>query len=267
MVDRVDPSNKPGQFGAILPAMPRAQVRTLPMVLLLALSWAPACGDDGEGGPDASAGADTGSSEDEDAGPGVDAAALDASPADAQRPDVGVVDAGVQIDAGVQRDAGVDPSVPADMRGVLELHNQARAETNSGPMTWHAGLAETAATWAAECRWEHAPANQRVYQGQTLGENLSAGSGSSWTPTALTRGWIEEEADYDCPANTCAPGKMCGHYTQVIWRSSTQVGCAIHDCTTGGPFGGGTWRFLVCRYMPAGNFVGQRPVPVADCPP
>lgn len=220
------------------------------------------CGEDEGGtdaaptdGPDAPRDAEAQDADELDAGPRPDANGRDAQAADLGAPD-----------AGASADAGVDPNVPADMRALLDLHNAARAETNSAPMTWHAGLAGNAAAWAAQCQWEHTPPNQRTFQGQPFGENLSAGSGNSWTPAALGQGWNDEEADYDCPANTCAPGAMCGHYTQVIWRNSTQVGCAIHTCTSGSPFGGGSWRYLVCQYLPAGNFVGQRPVPVGDCP-
>ena len=38
-----------------------------------------------------------------------------------------------------------------------------------------------------------------------------------------------------------------GHYSQMIWRNTTRIGCAMA--------GGG---FLVCRYAPPGNFTGQK---------
>lgn len=194
----------------------------------------------------------------------VDAGATDAGVRDAGRADAGRADAG-RADAG-RADLGTDPNAPADMLPLLAIMNEARAETNSAPLTWHAGLADTALSWAMNCTWEHAPQATRTYQGQVLGENLSAGSGTSWSPVALGQGWNDEKSDYNCPNNTCAPGAVCGHYTQVIWRNSTQVGCAIHTCASGSPFGNGSWRFLVCRYLPAGNFGSQRPIPVGDCP-
>ena len=246
-------------------------MRTLKSALCLSffvVAAAAGCGEelfeapDASGPEDGATGADAGDEPEDASGP--ERPSTDASPIDTGVRDSGVRDAG-RADAG-RADLGTDPNVPSDMAPLLGIMNAARAETNSAPLSWHAGLADTALAWAMNCQWEHAPQNVRTYQGQVLGENLSAGSGTNWSPVALGQGWNDEKSDYNCPNNSCAPGAMCGHYTQVIWRSSTQVGCAIHTCASGSPFGSGPWRFLVCRYMPAGNFVGQRPIPVADCP-
>ena len=40
-----------------------------------------------------------------------------------------------------------------------------------------------------------------------------------------------------------------GHYTQLIWRGTQQVGCAVGQ--------GRANDILVCRYWPAGNVMGQ----------
>jgi hypothetical protein len=74
--------------------------------------------------------------------------------------------------------------------------------------------------------------------------------------------WSGEAADYDHAANSCAEGKQCGHYTQLVWRGTARVGCAHRVCTINWPFGPatpGSWDFWVCDYEPPGNFVGQRP--------
>jgi hypothetical protein len=71
--------------------------------------------------------------------------------------------------------------------------------------------------------------------------------------------WAAEAPDYDYATNTCKAGQVCGHYTQIVWRSTTAVGCAFRTCTTGSPFGSGSWDFWVCDYAPPGNYVGQRP--------
>jgi hypothetical protein len=77
---------------------------------------------------------------------------------------------------------------------------------------------------------------------------------------AVVGNWASEVADYDYATNTCKAEKMCGHYTQVVWRGSIGVGCAMSLCTTGSPFtGASTWWNVVCNYSPAGNSAGKKP--------
>ncbi|KAJ1396583.1 Ves allergen [Sesbania bispinosa] len=64
--------------------------------------------------------------------------------------------------------------------------------------------------------------------------------------------WVNEKADYDYNSNSCASGKQCGHYTQVVWKNTKRVGCAKVRCNNGG-------TFITCNYDPPGNYVGQRP--------
>ncbi|GJP63317.1 hypothetical protein CLOP_g20389 [Closterium sp. NIES-67] len=66
--------------------------------------------------------------------------------------------------------------------------------------------------------------------------------------------WVAEKADwtYSPVPEGCADGRMCGHYTQVVWRDTTHVGCASAQC----PDGSSMW---VCDYSPPGNFIGSIP--------
>ncbi|KAG4114361.1 hypothetical protein ERO13_D12G041532v2 [Gossypium hirsutum] len=64
--------------------------------------------------------------------------------------------------------------------------------------------------------------------------------------------WVNEKANYNYNSNRCAAGKVCGHYTQVVWRNSVHLGCAKVKCNNGG-------TFIVCNYSPRGNIVGQKP--------
>ena len=77
----------------------------------------------------------------------------------------------------------------------------------------------------------------------------------------MVTAWASEVADYDYASNTCAPGKQCGHYTQIVWASTLHAGCAHQVCNSNSPFGSANpnWDFWVCDYEPPGNFVGQRP--------
>ena len=92
-----------------------------------------------------------------------------------------------------------------------------------------------------------------------LGENIAAGAPTQAVSDAVAS-WVNEESSYDHATNTCAAGVECGHYTQIVWSTTTGVGCAKVSCTMNSPFGGfNTWDFSVCDYSPPGNYVGQPP--------
>jgi uncharacterized protein YkwD len=152
---------------------------------------------------------------------------------------------------------GAGSTLTAEQQEWVTAHNAARASALPAPspalatVTWSATAAAQAVDWASRCDFNHRDPN-------TLGENLFAATNSR-TPTAVVTSWANEKNDYTYATNTCALGKQCGHYTQVVWRSSVGIGCATQQCTTGSPFGGGTWFLTVCNYAPAGNFNGQRP--------
>ena len=160
-------------------------------------------------------------------------------------------------DAGAP-DAGAKPDGGA--AEIVFAHNAVRARAMPQPMpalppmSWHEGAAATAAAWAERCEFKHNDSIQGTY-----GENIYATSARSVTPTQVVEDWASEVADYDLMNNSCRD--VCGHYTQIVWRSSTGVGCASKLCTTGSPFGPTVtpWLFWVCDYAPPGNFVGQRP--------
>jgi len=70
--------------------------------------------------------------------------------------------------------------------------------------------------------------------------------------------WLREKANWNggmFPSG-CASGKVCGHYTQMFWRDTKEVGCATAIGNDGTK---NTSDYLVCRYSPLGNYNGQRP--------
>jgi hypothetical protein len=144
---------------------------------------------------------------------------------------------------------------------MLDAHNQARATARPTPspplprLQWSAEATKTAEAWAARCTFEHNPDRG------PFGENLAAATPGAWTTAQVVKDWASEAAHYDPARNTCAPGKVCGHYTQLVWRNTTLVGCARRTCTKNSPFGRDfpTWELWVCNYAPPGNVVGQRP--------
>ena len=147
--------------------------------------------------------------------------------------------------------------------GLLEAHNVVRARKGVPPLTWSADLAKYAKEWAdhkasTTCRSGHRPFSGQY--AQQHGENLFFASGirSSSAPTRMrdvtatevVEAWASEEQYYNYSANSCSG--VCGHYTQVVWKATTEVGCARATC-------GDQAQFWVCNYSPAGNKASERP--------
>jgi pathogenesis-related protein 1 len=167
---------------------------------------------------------------------------------------------------GLERDAsGARPPepVPSDeAQAWLDTHNAVRRSPQPPPpaplptLTWSAAAAQVAQAWADGCNYQH-----NAGRG-SRGENIAATAPPNVRDLAFIVGkWAEEVQDYDYASNTCARGKECGHYTQIVWRDTLRVGCARRTCQANSPFGPSapSWDFWVCDYEPAGNFVGQRP--------
>ena len=126
-------------------------------------------------------------------------------------------------------------------------------------LRWAEDLAAHAQKWSVArstaCDLEHR-------QNDPLGENLfwasavTRGDGTTAkqdiTPTDVVGSWADEKADYHYDTNHCNEGRICGHYTQVVWMKTTEVGCGMSMC----PDNGQVW---VCNYRPAGNFNNEKP--------
>ena len=145
----------------------------------------------------------------------------------------------------------------------VAAHNNHRDKKNVPALTWSAELAQIAQEWAntlaaEQCgNLEHRSSS--YLNPRNLGENLALASSRpnppTRGPTSAVDDWASEEQFYNYSANQCQTGEVCGHYTQVVWRNTREVGCAEASCTDG------TWhtKTWACNYHPAGNFVGQKP--------
>ncbi len=135
------------------------------------------------------------------------------------------------------------PSIESRM---LAAHNSIRAPLKLHPLTWSEKLAGYALEWAetllVEDKFFHRPKSG-------YGENLFAITGGGASPEQVVEAWAVESRDYDFRSNTCRA--KCGHYTQLVWRDTRQVGCAVAR-----NFRREVW---VCNYAPRGNYVGERP--------
>ena len=139
---------------------------------------------------------------------------------------------------------------------LLAAHNAERAAIGVPPLAWNDGLANEARAWAnqlaATGRFEHSP---DAAGEEPEGENLWAGTPRAYSPEAMVGLWVAEKKDYRRGVfpNNSRSGDVenVGHYTQLIWRGSGEVGCATAV--------GRSEEFLVCRYSQAGNIYGERP--------
>ncbi|XP_066346615.1 pathogenesis-related protein PRB1-2-like [Miscanthus floridulus] len=132
----------------------------------------------------------------------------------------------------------------------VDLHNRARAADGVGPVAWDAKVGKYAQDYAAK----RAGDCKLVHSGGPFGENIFWGSaGRAWSAADAVKSWVDEKKNYHLSSNSCDPGKVCGHYTQVVWRESTRIGCARVVCAAN------RGVFIVCSYDPPGNFNGERP--------
>jgi hypothetical protein len=158
--------------------------------------------------------------------------------------------------------AGGPPADAAAAEKWIAVHNDVRARVSPvpdpllGALVWSEEAAGVARAWAERCRFEHNPGRG------AFGENLFASSEEA-PPDVVEQAlasWTAEKKDFDGAANHCADGAVCGHYTQLVWRATRGVGCAVATCTTGSPVPDtGAWTLVVCNYAPPGNIVGEKP--------
>ena len=136
---------------------------------------------------------------------------------------------------------------------MLAMHNGERTHLGLEPLEWDPALAEAAGgyaeTLAASGIFRHSVRASR--QGQ--GENLWMGSRGAYDLPQMMGGWLGEKPLYQAGVfpNVSRSGHWegVGHYTQIIWRMTTAVGCAVRSNPSS--------DYLVCRYSPPGNIFGK----------
>lgn len=139
--------------------------------------------------------------------------------------------------------------VPAEANEFLQLHNDARARAGVPALRWSAVLARYAQEWADQLAssgsFKHRDQSKTGY-----GENLFSGS-EGYTPADAARHWLKESAAYRGGPVTPANFNSVGHYTQMVWAESTEVGFGMATGSNG--------VVIVANYAPGGNHNGQKP--------
>jgi uncharacterized protein YkwD len=146
----------------------------------------------------------------------------------------------------VRRTQAADDGPDSLAREMLAAHNAVRQRMGIRPLAWSNRLASYAQEWAdtlaASGEFKHR--SDPVY-----GENLFDITWGSVSPSEVVRDWAAQSEDYDYKANRCRG--ICGHYTQIVWKTTKRVGCAMAKR--------GNREVWVCNYDPPGNLIGLRP--------
>jgi hypothetical protein len=156
------------------------------------------------------------------------------------------------------------------LNGSYGTGNPSPSSTAGGPLNpfiWSSGAATLAQTYAATCPGLNHNANRGPFgenifiQGATCDNNGVCTTPVTVTGTDAAQNWAAEAANYTYSSNSCAAGQ-CGHYTQIVWRSTTAAGCGIAQCSAAqnSPFTPAVpYAIEVCDFAPPGNFNNQPP--------
>ena len=133
----------------------------------------------------------------------------------------------------------------AEKCAILKAHNDARAAVGKGlpNLKWNDNLANIAFTYSKQCKFQHS--------NNGYGENLWSGTSGYFTVADAVGGWVGEKKNYNGQAIGQGNFGSYGHYTQVVWKNTTEVGCGYAKC------GGNV--IMTCNYNPAGNVWGGKP--------
>lgn len=154
-----------------------------------------------------------------------------------------------------------------EMYALLAVHNNARNgiryATSMPLMQWSSALAAEVATWVKKCD------QSTTWSDASVGFNLGFGDDSQvW---AVANGWASQSSNYTYTTSTCTTStvtpavcgtcssgnfKYCNSYLQIIWASSTSMGCAKSRCTSSS---GAATTWVMCAYSPRGLIANQAP--------
>lgn len=143
-----------------------------------------------------------------------------------------------------------------DAQEALDFHNDVRNDVGSPDLEWSVELAEYAQEWADylanenDCTLAHR--NTKNMNPKGFGENLYWGIGKEFTALDASKGWYSEIDLYTYTEVTNDNYHETGHYTQMVWKNTTEIGIGVAKCSDGA-------IIIVANYNPPGNVLGQKP--------
>lgn len=132
---------------------------------------------------------------------------------------------------------------------ILGYHNEVRSDVDVGPLRWSDGLAKFAGTWAGTLAGDGCAIRHR--SNSPYGENLFIGTATHYGVVDAGKAWESEKQYYRGGRLTESNWDDAGHYTQMVWGNTREVGCAKSLCSDN--------MIVVCNYDPPGNYLGEKP--------
>jgi uncharacterized protein YkwD len=151
-------------------------------------------------------------------------------------------------------------------KSVTDHHNAHRANHSAPALEWDDTIAATALKIAMSCNYAH----DVTTDGGGYGQNIAAGCPGDNVTSVITDLFYNNEAgNFNGLYGQATPSNIndesafdgWGHFTQIVWKGTTKVGCATYDCSSSGGLKGTGGNvapfFTVCNYKSAGNFLGE----------
>jgi len=155
--------------------------------------------------------------------------------------------------------------IAIDAKAITKAHNDLRKKYKAAPLKYSSSLEKAALKWAEKlkkdgCGMVHShgkvgPYGENLYWASPKKRANTKDANGKWIwhnslqkvkEAAVVQAWYDEVQWYDYETNRCEEGQMCGHFTQVVWNTTTELGCAAMACDDRS-------QVWVCEYAPAGN--------------
>ena len=151
---------------------------------------------------------------------------------------------------------------------MVKAHNELRTDVGSPKVKWSEALEAKAVNRLKQlqkigCVMKHsrpgenlfwASAEKTANKKNAFGQWIWHRSVQNISEKDVVSRWASEKKWYSSKQETCnAPiGESCGHYTQLVWEDTKEIGCGRSICSDKS-------QVWLCLYSPAGNIIGERP--------
>ncbi|KKK14627.1 hypothetical protein P175DRAFT_0529806 [Aspergillus ochraceoroseus IBT 24754] len=142
---------------------------------------------------------------------------------------------------------------------VIYSHNVHRSNHSATSLTWSDDLEASAQVLAARCVYEHDTSINGGGYGQNIGYGVSADDVAVMISNLMYNDEMEYFASLYGEANPdMTDFEKWGHFSQIVWKGTTKVGCATVTCNSLGNVDSSmALPFTVCNYGPPGNYDGE----------